>query len=107
MQPVAEGVDVKQRQGQQETVAVRDLPAAGQVHRVGREIVVRENRALAGSRGAGGVDQRRGRVAFERQGLREQSGCGAASAASPGSSASVTNSFGSASLRMCDISRSR
>ena len=67
MQAVAQRVDVEQRQGQQETVFVGNLPARDQIQRVGGEIIVRENRAFGLSCGAGGVDQRRGGVAVERR----------------------------------------
>ena len=63
VQAVAEGVDMEERKGQQEAILIGDLPAGEEIQGVGGEIVVGEDCAFGGSGGAGGVDQRGGRVA--------------------------------------------
>ncbi len=80
VETVAEGVDVKQGEGEQETVAIGDLPAGEKIYGVCQEIIVRENGALRRSGGPGGVDQGGGRVAVELGqvygflGFRDESG---------------------------------
>ena len=65
METVAERMHVKQRQRQQESIPLLNLPARKQVHRVDCEIVVREDRAFRRPRRAGCVDQGRRRVAVK------------------------------------------
>src|SRR5690349_12145092 len=65
MQTVAEGVDVKERKSEEATIAVRDLPAADEIDRVRREVVVRQYRALRRARRARRVDDRGGSSAVE------------------------------------------
>ena len=67
VQAVAEGVDVEERQREQEAVGGGDLPAGEQVDGVGGEIVVGEDGAFGRAGGAGGVDDAGGRVAIERR----------------------------------------
>src|SRR6185369_13210216 len=83
MQPVAQRVNVEQRQRKQETIRGRDLPSLVQTGSVHGEVVVRQNRAFGCAGGSRCVDQGGGRLAIEwnfRQsavllrGLRTQSG---------------------------------
>ena len=65
VQAVAERVDVKQGQGEQETIGGGDLPAGEQGDGVGGEVVVGQDRAFRRAGGAGGVDDAGRGVAIE------------------------------------------
>ena len=65
VQAVAERVDVEERERQQKAIALGDLPAGNEVQRIRGEVVMREHGALRRAGGAGGVDDRGGRVAVE------------------------------------------
>ena len=103
VQAVAEGVDVEEREREEEAVAVGDLPHGQQVDGIGGEVVVRQDGAFRRAGRARGVDDRGGRIAvevFDRTIV-------AIGSVSCGRSASVIVSRGSASSVMCAISRSR
>src|SRR5439155_1779328 len=68
VQAVAEGVNVEKGESEEEAVVAGDPPAVHQINGVRREVVMGENRSLGRAGGAGGVDDRRGRVAVERFG---------------------------------------
>jgi len=65
---VAEAVDMKERQAEQEPVGRGDLPAGEKVDRVGREVVVGEDRAFGRTCRARGIDDACRPVAVERDG---------------------------------------
>lgn len=67
VQPVAEGMNVKQRKREQEAVALGDLPAGGEVHRIGHEVVVRQHRPLRSPRRPRGINDRRRRAAIRNE----------------------------------------
>ncbi len=105
MQSIAERMHMKQRQRQQQSIVFGKLPAGMQIDRVRHEVVVREDRAFGCAGGARGVDQCRGRMRRpDREMIRASPD---PSQSAQGNSFSVISSFGSASARMCDISRSR
>ncbi len=68
VQTIAEGVHVKQGQGEEETVCRGDLPAGEQGDGVGGEVVVGEDGAFGRAGGAGGVDDAGRGIAIQGNG---------------------------------------
>src|SRR6202044_3808330 len=62
VETVPQGVYVEKGQGQQQAIGGGDLPAGEQIQGVSGEVVVGQDGALGGPRGAGGVDQSGRRV---------------------------------------------
>ncbi len=60
--PIAQRVHVKQREREQQAIGSGDAPGVEQGPRVHGKIAARQDRTLGSSCGAGGVDQRGGRV---------------------------------------------
>jgi hypothetical protein len=65
VQTVAEGVNVEEREREEEAVVTGDAPRSQQVDGVRQEVVVRQDGAFGCAGGAGGVDDRHRVVAVE------------------------------------------
>ena len=107
MQPVAEAVDVEERQREQESGRAGDLPAGDEIDRVGREVVVREDGAFRRAGGAGCVDDGGRVIAVERNSFCARVDSGVQLIQAPelhgqqaGKSPLMMVAFGSASSRM-------
>ena len=66
VQAVAKAVHVEKRQGEQETIGARYLPARQQIERVRRHIVVRQNGAFGNAGSAGSIDDSCRSIAIKR-----------------------------------------
>lgn len=69
---------MEERKGEQESIVSGDLPTGGEIHRIGGEIIVRENSTFGCAGGSGSVDDAGGSVAIEVNGgafVGERGGC--------------------------------
>ena len=115
VQAVAERVDVKQRQREQEAVGCGDLPAGEQVDGVRGEVVVREDRAFGRAGGAGGIDDAGRSIAIQRHdgalcghgGGLAVSSAGLQTGTGAAKGSVETTALGSASLQNVGASRDR